>query len=259
MKPVFVLSVGGLALGSIGYMGTVSGHRSPEPKQPAPAVQPAYPRLPVPPPGEIKSVHELVGAHTWVRNGAGVLVRAQIHEFMWGITREGNIGLAVLKAVMEDGTSIDYDHPERYVRLVDSPEGLDDTYFAYSGGTRVAVERIGYRIDEGGMLATSVWIGRDKDGRSFVYDDLAGVLAFDDEPNPKPPTGVTCCRSVTATRCVTDNGCTAGCAGPTSCACTSPAGSSCYLSTGAECSGACGGICHNGSCGGTPPSCACHI
>ena len=261
MKHVFAFSVGGLALGSIGYLGAVLGPTTPVLRQPTSVVQPSVPRLSVPESQEIKSVDQLVGAYTYVDVGAGNLARAQIHEYRWGITSDNNIGLAVFKAVLDNGESIVYDHPERYVRLVDSPEDLDDRYFPYPGGIRVAVEKIGYRIDESGFLRTSVWIGRDKDGRAFVYDDVAGTVAFgDDPPGDGGKPGTTCCHSETATRCISIDGCTAGCQGPTNCACTTPpSGSSCMLSNGPWCTGACGGtFCRIGGCGGTPPSCACH-
>ncbi len=261
MRRVFALSVSGLALGSIGYLGTVIGPSARLASQPSHAIHPSIPLLPVPKPCEISSVDQLVGAYTYVNVGAGMFARAQIHEYRWGITSDNYIGLAVFKAVLDNGESVEYDHPERYVRLVDSPEGLDDSYFVYPGRIRVGVERIGYRIDESGYLQVSVWIGRDKDGRAFVYDNVAGTLAFDDDPpgnGGKPP--VTCCHSDTGTQCISIDGCTAGCQGPTNCACTSPAGSSCMFSNGPWCLGACGGtICHSGTtCGGTPPNCACH-
>jgi hypothetical protein len=259
MKQLLVLGsmASFLTVCAIGYLTIAS--RSPLPDSPSveeATVRSPRPPLPVPPSGAVASVDRLTGAYLWTRE-AGEIVRVQIQEFVWGVKGDGTIGVAVLKALKEDGQVIDYSRPDLYQRLAYSPDELANSYFEYKDGSRVTVEHISYRIDDEGTMAISDWIGRDRNGRSFVYDDTKAQLTFVDDPNPIPP-GKTCCRQLTLTECLTANGCTTGCAGPTSCGCTAPAGSSCYMAAGPSCVGACGGICHTGSCGGTPPACACH-
>lgn len=213
--------------------------------------------VPTSPARMVEHVTDLVGAYLLAREGDD-LVRLRIQEFVWGITKDANLGVAILKATKDNGQAVDYDRTELFERLAYSPEELGNTYFQQKDGSRVWTEQISYRIDESGLLATLEWTGRDRNARAFHYDDITGQLTYFDGPNPLPPTPV-CCRQVTVTECLTANGCTVGCAGPSSCGCTTPAGSSCYLQTGPQCKGACGGTCgHTGSCGGPSPGCECH-
>jgi len=214
--------------------------------------------LPIPPPGNVETVADLIGAYIYVREDR--IVRAQIHELVWGITDEGAIGLAVLKAVEEDGQVIDYRKLELYQRLAFSPKELNNSFFEYQDGTRLGVEYISYRIDGEGMMETAVWKGDDRTGRPFLYDGTNALLYYLDGADVKgsdlAPIPV-CCRSVEITECLPNPTCDGGmCPGPTNCACTGSG--SCYLRKAPQCEGSCGGSCPPGSeCAGQAPNCEC--
>jgi hypothetical protein len=224
----------------------------------APTVELRAAQLPIPPAGPIESADMLRGAYTLVRDSDGSVVRAQILDLVWGVRKDRAIGLAIFKAIKENGEVIDYNRPDVFERLAITPAELDNCFFNYRDGSRLAVDHITYRVDETGMMAMGQWIGRDRDGRPFTYEDSTGQFAYvGDDPDPIPPS-VVCCRKVDITECLAAGGCTAGCVGTSSCACTSgQPGASCYLQTGPQCRGACGGTCgHTGTCSGPP--CACH-
>jgi hypothetical protein len=241
----------GLALGSFAFLGANADRESPAPPELATTSTPAASSasLPVPPPGEIDTVAGLIGAYLRVGDD---LARYQIHDAVWGVTHDGHLGYAVLKATSDDGHVIDYQRPDLFERLAYTPRELHGTSFRYRDGSSVHIDAIRYCIDQDGYLEIAQWQGRDRNGRTFLRDNRRELLSYPDSAMPDPLP--VCCREVQKTECLSEN-CAGSCPGPSNCACT--AGGSCYLQTGPQCKGACGGHCPAGSAGCSGPPCNC--
>lgn len=195
-------------------------------------------------PPRIDEAHEAVGAFTYAGNK-----RVQIIEVVWGVNGLDNIGLAVFRAVGEDGPVYDYDHPENYKRIAFSTHELHGAYLQTEDGPRILVDELCYTLTPDGFLTLLSLSGATEfDGTSVRY--FQQQLPY-------------CCQPVSRQECVNSGGCTGTCGSVGNCVCMPGGGGGCTIGTFMICAGKCGGVCPgstNESCHQTssaPIACGC--
>lgn len=206
---------------------------------------------------DVSSVDDLIGAFLYVDKQGK---RARIEEVVWGITEQGYLGFAKLKAVTDDGEVVDYNRPELYARIAYTPKELGGSSVKVSGDARATIDSISYYVDSLGNIGISTWVGKDATGKTFSLNRKLGTIDWFEEKDGVlvgVAQGAVCCGSAQAIECLPHPSCNGDCPGPGNCACTGAG--SCWQLTSQICRGTCGGSsCPGiGSCGGSAPNCAC--